>query len=207
MHPAPAAPPASKHYPIWLAAGPAMTAVIGSGLPTMDFGTAGESVALDLGMPGSMALNSFAVCLAAMGVGAAIGIALRRLPVVAAVGGAVAVLFAVAALSFAPGATVFFAGKAIFGLGAGAALTAAIVFVRADPRYKTAGPAVIAGVSFISFVVTPVVGGILAEMFSWRLAYVAYIPPAGIALLVTAVTAITAAVQSKTPPAVTADPR
>ena len=188
MYPPPA-PPSARVYPIWMIIGPAITAVLATGLLSIDFGMFGQTVANDLMMPASAPLTGAVIWLVATVAGAGIGLAARKVPAVLGVAGGVIVFLGMLLMAFTPGLYIYFAAKAVTGFGAGLSWMVAFVIARTDEKQKATVTTLLAGLGLVSLVATPFVGGVITEIIGWRFVLYMCLPVLAAALIVSVVTA------------------
>lgn len=166
--------PARPSLPPWALLGVVPTAWLAAFVFAAPLGRTtiiiGAAMHLAGGLSLAIVLGTFVV---AAVVGLAAGALLGRLwPNAVAIAGAALLVVGQPLSAFAPDGVVMGAGRAIGGLGAGAAIgVAAMMIIRVDPARRTMLALVGGGVAVVAAVVGVFVGGVLAMNLSFRIVF------------------------------------
>ncbi|MBE1493810.1 MFS family permease [Amycolatopsis lexingtonensis] len=177
----------------WQVPGPGFTALIGLFMLTVIYRFDGLSelqIALGLSS-GSLLLIGLVAYLAGAALGAVPGLLLgARFPIAVAVPATCFLILGVLLAAFADAGGLLMVGRALSGLGTGAAAgtTVALVLKLRERRGALAG--VTAGLAVLALVLGPLIGQLLSEATGFRIVQMAAVPFLLIALVVNAVLGI-----------------
>ncbi|WP_439379590.1 MFS transporter [Amycolatopsis lexingtonensis] len=177
----------------WQALGPGFTALIGLFMLTVIYRFDGRSeIQLDLGLSsGSLLLIGLVAYLAGAALGAVPGLLLgARFPTAVAVPATCFLILGVLLAAFADAGGLLMVGRALAGLGTGAAAgtTVALILKLRERRGALAG--VTAALAVLALVLGPLIGQLLSEATGFRVVQLAAVPFLLIALVVNAVLGI-----------------
>jgi MFS family permease len=186
----------------WLLIGPGIAALVGLFLLTVIYRFDGRSLLqVDLGLSSqSLLLSGLVSYLVAAAIALPAGLLLgARFPTSVTVPATCLMLLGVLLVAFAPSGALLMIGRALNGLGAGAAIgvIAALIWSLRAGRGATAGAT--AGLGLLALGIAPLLGALLSDAFSFRLVYLIGALFVFVALIVTAVAGIVSLMAAKPP--------
>ncbi|MEU7791550.1 MFS transporter [Amycolatopsis sp. NPDC049159] len=177
----------------WQVCGPALTALIGLFVLTAIYRFDGRSevqVALDLS-DSSLLLIGLVAYLAGAALAAVAGLLLgARFPIAVAVPATCFLLLGVLCAAFADGSGLLAAGRALSGLGTGAAVGATVALIRKLRERRGVLAGVTGALAVLALVLGPVIGQLLAESLGFRVVQLTAVPFLLVTLVVNAVLGI-----------------
>lgn len=184
--------------------GPWLAALAGAYLLTATSGPAGPHIVVDLGISDSTVRLLFLTFLIALLLASPLGVLLgRRFPTAVTVPATVVLILGSLVATLAPSVGILLVGRAVSGLGAGAAIgCAAALLTRVPDRRPTIVTSTVCGLAFIfAVIVGPFISATLAAATTWRWSFLLTLPVLAVALVATiAIRIAVGSTAANTPP-------
>ncbi|MEE6262527.1 MFS transporter [Plantactinospora sonchi] len=178
-----ARPPVGR--PLWSLVGPALGALLAAGLLTAPIGPLAGAITRDLGLSTTTMLMTvvvpYVVAAAALVVpGHLLG---RRWPTATAVPASMLLVLGSAVSAFTPGVALLAVGRVVLGVGAGTVVGVVLALSGQLGHWRSRARLVLGLGLGVALLVGPVVSGTLTVALGWRLAFVADLLMATVALV------------------------